>query len=596
MPLLLLLACKGPSGDLDSDAPDWPAEGVVISGARLVDASGVREGKLLVLSGGSIHAVVDAQETPPPRLEQVDLSGATLIPGLIDAHVHLAHSGAPWWVGDTLADNLRATVSFGVVAVNDLGGPTWTFALRDQLRDGALRGPRARVSGPFLTVEGSHPCELRRDTELCRFVEGDGGAQAEALLAEGADAVKAALQDAAFWDHPNPRMDVAELAQICAVDPEAWVHVGADYDAADALDAGCRRLAHVPFGTPAGDEAGLPMDAVATTISAAAGVGRVLAAEDLSAGDYVAVPEPVREAWALAQQNPTALAPGWVEASAAWAALMQANLAVYREAGAPLVAGSDAGYFFVPHGAGLHWELEALVEAGASPAEALAAATSNPAALLGFEDLGFLDAGYAADLLVLDADPLEDIRNTRALREVWLGGQRFTPEELRGEAARLAPGPEGFCLEDGDCAEGLRCDPLHHACTTSCGAPFADLTGCGPESWCAPADLRESEEGICHVQPTCDWRAQDCGTEVYAETCAPRDLDTSVCTPAGPRQPGEACDALNLNLACDEGLYCSPISRRCLELCDPEGEASCSSGTCAWALTRDGEPWFGICG
>lgn len=597
MPLsLLLLACQGGPDAADSAGVAWPDEGVVLRGARIVDARGPQDGLLVVISGGEIFSLVDADEVPPPRLEVVELSGAVLAPGLIDAHVHLAHSGAPWWVGDTLADNLRATLSHGVVAVADMGGPGWTFALRDALETGSLLGPRARVSGPFLTAPGSHPCELRRDTELCRFVEGDGRAQAEALLSEGADHLKAALQDAAFWDQPTPRLDLGELAAICEVDPGAWVHVGADYDAADALAAGCRRLAHVPFGTPAGEEAALPMDAVASTVSALGGVGRILDAPDLQGPELAGVPDPVLESWAQVRANPELLAPGWAEASAAWAAQARANLAVYRAAGAPIVAGSDAGYFFVPHGAGLLWELEALVEAGASPREALEAATSAPAALLGFEDLGFIDAGYAADLLVLDADPLQELSTLWTPREIWLGGERFTPEQLRAGSVRAGALPEGFCVQDADCGEAERCDPEHHACAPGCGAPFSDLEGCGPESWCAPADLLQSEEGICHAVEPCDWRAQDCGDGLYPETCVPRDLDTSACWPAGPRQINQSCDPGIPNLSCDVGLYCSPVTRRCLELCDPEGPPSCASGSCLWARTREGDPWFGYCG
>ena len=571
--ILLMLACADPP----PPEPDWPRTGVALTGATLIDADGARQNMTLVLENDRIFAVVPAEVTLPERITRLPMEGRFILPGLIDSHVHLAHGGAPWWVGDTLAANLRAQLAFGVTSVQDLGGPTWLFEVRDAIDEGALLGPTMRATGPMLTAEGSHPCESTYDRELCRFAHGD--AEGRELLDEGADALKIALQDASFTPWPTPRLDLADLDALCSLGAPTWVHVGEGADARDAIAAGCRQLAHVPFGDPVAE---LDADVVLSTISAFEGVGWALAGPDSS--ELVGVDPAVLESWRQARENPALLLEGWPEASAEWAAQARQNLAALIASGTPVIAGSDAGYTFVPHGLALHWELEALVAAGMDEREAIAAATSEPAALLGWDDPGRLQPGTRADLLVLSADPLEDIRNTRAVVAVARNGQFHSPDEwLEMPLGRLE---SGLCLEDADCPDA-RCDRVEHRCSTPCVA-WSDDPVCGAEAWCPPADGLRGE-GACRAEPTCDWRAQDCAPASYAETCVPRDRDTATCWPAGTRGQGERCGG-----GCAEGLYCSPVSDLCLALCDPEAPG-CAVGACHTVVDASGAPWFGLC-
>ena len=596
--LLPFSACSEPDGP--APEPSWPADAVALTGITLIGPEGARPGVSLVLSDGRVFAVVGPEDAAlPDWMPREDRAGRFVIPGLIDRHVHLSHSGATVWVGDTLGDNLRATLSWGVVGVADLGGPLWLMDARAAIDAGALLGPRLAVSGPMLTAEGSHPCETVYDRELCVFVDGDGGAQAAALLDAGVDQLKVALQDAAFSPWPTPRIDLADLAAICEVGPAA-VHVGDGDDAADALAAGCDTLAHTPFGGPlSADQAALPLGEVHSTVSALAGVPRiVLDGDDLDGARYAAVPEAVLNNWRALQARPELLLDGWAEESALWAAQAQANLGVLIAAKAPILAGSDAGYYGVPHGAALHDELVALVQAGMSPQQALNAATVDAALALGWTDLGVLAPGAQADLVILRCDPLADIRCAQDIDEVWLRGVAWTPETLR--AAPLVHdlgGLGALCLTTADCGEGLACDRVHHACVAACDTPYDDPTACEATSFCAPSDgLASTEEGACLPADVCDWRAQDCGPDSYAQTCLPMDLDTSTCWPAGPRGQGETCSTVDPTLRCAEDHYCSPVSGLCLKLCDPEEAGDpCEVGRCRPIYASDGSPWFGLC-
>jgi len=596
--LLALSACAGE--DDPTPGVSWPADAFAVTGITLVTPDGARPNVSLVLSEGRVFDVVGPEDAPLPAwMPREDRAGRFVIPGLIDRHVHLSHSGATVWVGDTLEANLRATLSWGVVGVADLGGPLWLTKVRDALDAGALLGPRLAVSGPMLTAEGSHPCETVYDRELCVFVNGDGAAQAEALLDAGVNQLKVAVQDAEFSPWPTPRIDLADLAAICAAGPAA-VHVGDGDDAADALAAGCDTLAHTPFGGPlSAEQAALPFGEVHSTVSALAGVPRiVLDKDDLGGPRYAAVPEAVLNNWAALQARPELLLDGFAEASAVWAAQAQANLGVLVMAQAPLLAGSDAGYYGVPHGAALHDELVALVNAGMSPQEALNAATVEAALALGWTDLGVLAPGARADFLTLGCDPLADIRCAQDIEEVWLHGVAWTPETLRSAPlVQEVSGLGALCLTTVDCGEGMACDRVHHACVAACDTPYDDPTACDAQSFCAPSDgLGDTVEGACLPADACDWRAQDCGPTTYPQTCLPMDLDTNTCWPAGPRAQGETCSTVDPTLRCEEDHYCSPVSGVCLKLCDPEeGGDPCEVGRCRQVYASNGSSWFGLC-
>ena len=572
------------------DVVPLPAGAIVLDHVRVVDAAGVRVDQAVVIAGDEIWDVVDGGGPWPEGADVRDRSGSSVVPGLIDAHVHLFHSGAPWWVGPSLADNLRAQLAWGVVGVADLGSPEEIFDVRERVASGTLAGPRIWATGPMLTAVGSHPCETVVDSALCRFVDGDGPDVVAGL--DRADGLKVVLADAAFSPWPTPRLDLGDLAEIVSAADAAgqpvWVHVDAIEDATDADAAGAEVLAHPVFGGSVPTGADLPARPVLSTHGAFAGTGDLLSG-DLLADDLSRTPAAVVDSWAWVAAHPESFAEDWITESADWETIGRASLVAAYGEGLPIVAGSDAGYWFVPHGLGLHRELDALVELGWTPVEALAAATAAPADLLGWHDLGWVAPGYRADLLVVRGAPDEDIRALRDLAELWLGGEIWAD----GPAWQSADG-SGVCVDDRDCGAAESCDGIDQRCHSTC-APTWDVTGvCGVESACLPVDGLLSVDGACHPFEGCDLVAQDCSPAAYGEACVPMDLDTNRCWPAGPRGPGEACDPSVAATRCAQGTFCSSLDQTCYELCDPEGGPSCSAGSCVrqWVA---GQPWFGVC-
>jgi imidazolonepropionase-like amidohydrolase len=568
-----------------------PDDAWVLDGVTVVDADGARADRAVVLSAEGI--VVEAAAGSWPALPAVDGSGRYLVPGLVDAHVHLNYGGAIGTVGDTLATNLAAELYWGVTAVADLGGPEVLFALRDHVAAGDLLAPDIVATGPMLTAVGSHPCEGAPDPDLCVFVTADDAAEeGQRLLDAGADGLKVAIADAGFTDWATPRIDPEAVAGITSLGAPVFAHVDADADVIDAVDAGVSVLAHPPFGGPIGADAlaaATSVDAVITTVGAFAGVGDLLDGSlDPDDPDLV-LTDAVRDDWRAVQDGDIVLLDGWAEASADWAADARANLAALDAGGARLIPGSDAGYYFVPHGRGLHRELTELEALGWTPLEVLTATTLDARTLLGLPG-GRIEAGSPADLVVLTEDPTASVSALASIEAVIRTGVYHPREELRVPQAVAF---DDVCLSA--CPEG-RCDGVSHECVPACDTPCDRYEpACGAEAWCMPADGANAAAGVCHVEAGCDLYTQDCSPAWYAEACAPLDSDTNTCIPGGPRTAGQACSWVDPDLACQPGLFCSWIDFTCYTLCDPDAP-DCPGGlTCHTQYADTGVEWFGLC-
>lgn len=582
----------GDSGDTGGTAPTLPSGLVILDQVTALDALGATEDAAILILDDRIWGVLPPEEQPADWPDDADvraLPGRTVIPGLIDAHVHLFHSGALDWVGPTVAENLAAQLAWGVVGVADLGGPEAAFALRDAIAAGQRVGPRIWATGPMLTAVGSHPCEVLNDEHLCRFVDGDG-AEAVGELAH-ADGLKIALADAAFTPWPTPRLATDDLADIAVAGGDAGqlvaVHVDTPLDAWDASDAGAGLLTHPVFSEPWGTEPhpSVPITSTLGVFSSPA----ELEAGDLLGEDLAWTPRGVRDDWSYWRWNLDTFLPGWVEEAAGWHAAARANVTARISSGDAVLAGSDAGYWLVPHGLGLHRELEVLVDLGLTPQGALAAATVEPAALFGWTDLGRVAAGYAASLIVLEADPRDDIRNTRRIEAVLLNGAVVAAEDA------LLPGGSGMCATDDDCNGDERCDAFSHTCLPECPGAGTPVNPCGPDAACLPANGLVGGDPVCRPLRTCDLYTQDCEPGWYGDACRPFDLDTSGCAPTGLAELGEPCSDLYPETGCLPGLVCGTVSGTCLELCDPDASVDpCSAGTCT-VITAGTTPWYGLC-
>lgn len=575
--------------------------GLILWNATVIDEAGRREQVAVQIYGDVIITVVPAGNSLPEGA--IDATGRFIVPGLVDSHVHLAHSGTLEAVGDTLDNNLRAQLLAGVTQVVDLGGPDSLFNLRDRLELAAGPTPRIWTTGPFLTTAASHPCEGAPNADLCVFVETpeSGSKEAAALATAGADGIKVALADAGFSDWgPTPRLDLDVLSAITAGSLPVWAHVDTQTDATDALTHGVTLLAHPPFDAPL-DGAGAALlteaSAVVTTVSAFANVGRLLDGSLDPQDASLELTDGQRSSWQAVADEPDRLLPGWAEANVEWMESARGSLDALESAGVLVLPGSDAGYYFVPHGRGLHDELAELVALGLDPHTVLVRATWDARQVLGLEG-GRVAAGEPADLLLLADDPDLDVGALSRPDLVIVRGQSWTADAI--QTADLLPDgtSEGgdACLEHADCATGA-CDALSHACADACAPPYeaADTT-CGATAWCMPADAAADPQGVCRDEATCSLDEQDCGPEPYDRACLPYDEDTNACWYAGPRVVGQTCSTAYAATSCEAGLYCSPIDAHCYALCEPGGLESCARpSTCVVIPKADGAVWFGLC-
>ncbi|MFJ9364490.1 amidohydrolase family protein [Nocardia sp. NPDC101769] len=219
-------------------------------------------------------------------------------------------------------------------------------------------------------------------------------------IADGSDYIKLILE-ARRESGPDVATAKAVVVEAHARNVGVVAHVSTPGAYAMAIDAGVDILTHVPVG------ARLPSRDI----------------ERLAAGRHVVVPT-------LTMMEGSAEKYG----AAAMFADSLTNVAALHEAGVTVLAGTDANAtpgipFHPPHGSSMHHELELLVRAGLSPIEALNAATSLPARVFGLADRGVIAPGMRADLVLLDGDPLADIRATRAIRRIWCGGTEHAPAE-----------------------------------------------------------------------------------------------------------------------------------------------------------------------
>lgn len=360
----------------------------------------VERGTLLpdrtVLVHGSRIARVDSAPlvATPPSVRTIDGTGRFLIPGLWDMHVHIED-----------ARTAGQLLSWGITGARVMsGGLEETLALRQGIRDRRFRGPRLFVAG--LALHGRESFASDTGPALVQTAD-DGRRAVDSLARREVDFIKVheGLSRA-------PWFAIARAARQHGLPLTG--HVPATLTVAEASDSGLRSIEHMEF---------LPDQCLAIFDSAARATRtRPPAGCQPPALERLFVHLHHNGVWLdptigslrvfAARQFPSILA-GFTDLAR-----------LIRAADLPILAGTDLGSAGMVPGATLHDELTLLVEAGFSPAEALRAATRNPTLFLGLEDsLGRVDSGYVADLVLLEANPLSDIHNTRRIAGVIQAGR-----------------------------------------------------------------------------------------------------------------------------------------------------------------------------
>ncbi|WP_255190696.1 metal-dependent hydrolase family protein [Natronobeatus ordinarius] len=366
---------------------------IALRGGTVIDATGTRRADVTV-EDGRVTAV--GTETDAADRE-LDVDGRYVVPGLIDTHVHLAMDGRPdvstlrgeqGYAGAyRVTANLETLLEAGVTTVRDLG--SWGSMAIDAARaveTGVVDGPRILAAGEAITMTGGHGHWFGR--------EADGPAEvrkaAREQLKRGATTVKCMATGGVLTTGSRtgaPELTREELEAAVGVARAAGVPTAAHAHGVEgivaATEAGIDSVEHGTF-----------MDADAATRLADNGTYWVPTANALYGivehGTGAGIPD---EAVAKAEAALDPYADAFEHA---------------LEADVPIAMGTDAGTPFNAF-ADVPTELERLVDHGLSPAAALEAATINGATLLGLEDVGLVEPGYCADLLVLDSNPLEDV-------------------------------------------------------------------------------------------------------------------------------------------------------------------------------------------
>lgn len=449
-----------------------------LPGARTIEA-GAAKGQVLVLRGATVldglggrivnarvvirdHRIAevsldDDRAALPEGATVEDVRGRYLIPGLFDSHVHWGGSGgigsAPVeMTDDRLARDFGAALAAGVTSVVSL-----TDDLRDMrtlssaVAETKQRAPRTFFSGPSVTARGGHPSEMFSflpglAEQLTRQVESADEARAAIaeLDRERVDIVKLVLEPG-FPDRPLPRLreDVflAAMAEAKARKMRTTVHVGTDADARLAVEAGANGIEHSSRGLSDATIALMAAKRVTftpTNVVLDYGWKRRVVGGDDGLARRLAHPAILQSL--LDPSSPMApylrdgdAASGMAKALAG--SLDQTARAI--RAGVPILAGSDAGNPVTFHGVSLIRELELLAEAGMPLGDVLKSATSWAADRLGQSSLGRITAGAVADLVVLDADPTEQVAAYRQVLSVYLGGRRMDTDGL----TESSPGP-----------------------------------------------------------------------------------------------------------------------------------------------------------
>jgi imidazolonepropionase-like amidohydrolase/ABC-type multidrug transport system permease subunit len=425
----------------------------VLRGATVLDGLGGRivRARVVIRDHRIADVSLDDERVPLPEGAIVDdVSGRFLVPGLFDSHVHWGGSGGLGMspieqTDDRLAHDYGATLAAGVTSVVSLTDDLSAMrTLSASVASARQLAPRTFFAGPSVTARGGHPTELFSflpglAEQLTRQVETPDEARAAIAELDRArvDLVKLVLEPG-FGDRPLRRLSEevfhAAMAEAKARKMRTTVHVGTDADVRLAIEAGANGIEHTSRGLS--DETVALMAAKRVTFTPTNVVlDWAWKRRSLGGGDelvrHLAMPAILQSLRRPDSPLASMLGEGPMAArmEQAFAGSLEQTARAIR-AGVPILAGSDAGNPMTFHGASLIRELELLAQAGLPLVDVLKSATSRPADRLGQSSLGRITTGAVADLVVLGADPTEQIGAYRDVRGVYLGGRKLDPDRL----------------------------------------------------------------------------------------------------------------------------------------------------------------------
>ena len=422
-----------------------PSPSVLYEGSRLIIGDGrapVERGAFLVQNGRIAAVGVKGAVKTPAGTTRVDLTGKTVMPAMVNAHVHFGYERFTKAEGESLPENftpenlldhLQREAFYGIGTANDGGSAPVPLSLQFQQDQAARNFPAAAQywfnagivppnGGPDgILIKGTRP--LHANYEVIRAPEARAAVQD--VAAKNITRIKVWLGDrgGSYPAMPHEVYD-AVIDEAHKHGIKVHAHATTLRDQKDALRAGADVLVHMVQNVRVDDEL------MALVKEKKPYWATVIALGDRSdVCDHDPFFEQSLSAAIIAdiqanscRQNPNA---------ATREEMLKYNFMKMIDAGAQLVLGADTG--IRPgnaFGSGDHHEIANWVKLGLTPAQAIVAATSRPAEALGLKDVGTLAEGKMADFVVLNANPLEDIRNVRQIADVYLRGARLDRNAL----------------------------------------------------------------------------------------------------------------------------------------------------------------------
>ncbi len=395
--------------------PAWAQPGamesadLVIRTGRVFDGTDWRSDLTIVIAGDRVLEITNQATRYQGRVE-LEAGAWTVIPGLIDAHMHILDNSSEAAVTPWVLEQLEQLLQAGVTTIQSTADATEDIVqLRSRIEAGSVQAPRLFVTGSLIgAVGGSRSLRCGPGTVRCNVSEVANGAEVQAVVAQlasaGVDAVKL-LVDHNFENTLTPSLvrDIIEAAHGHGL--RVFGHIDYAADARAAVEAGLDGLVHpVPWRTG-------PVDAVAELLAQRA----IPVTTTLSLRAPYLTDGVMTTPWGIRYPDDRFRR-------------LQHGLAVVRamhEAGVPLVAGTDNSLrsHRVPAQERYIRELQLLVEAGLSTTEALQAATLNAAGFLGKPDLGAIAPNKIADLVILTGDPERNVLELENVLIVVKAGQ-----------------------------------------------------------------------------------------------------------------------------------------------------------------------------
>jgi imidazolonepropionase-like amidohydrolase len=429
------------------DAPRW----IAIEGVTLIDGTGRAPvpDAVVLIQGDRIRAVGKRGAIRiPHHAELISARGKFLLPGLIDCHCHLEGVGlgdlgelpeewaTPGKLRELILDNARLELASGFTTVRDLGSTPLIFQVRDEINQGKEPGPQVWAAGQQLVKKSAG---VNLDPIFLEY-EGpeNGRTQVQHLVEMGADVIKVRLTN----QRPLPSLEelraIVEEAHRLGRRVAVHTDVPADKAVQLAIDGGADGIEHnAPLR--AGDQ--VLEEMAARHMFVIAGAGSFYVQRYQSANPLAMVDAPARQVFpptvvsalekaavALGQQTGEMKKQGWDpgQVQARFARQMQRA----RQVGVLLGFGTDCGGELMIHGQ-QYKALYGETQMGSSAMEAILMATRDAAEILGLgKDLGTIEPGKLANLVIVDADPLADMHNLGRVHAVMKGGKLYRSAEL----------------------------------------------------------------------------------------------------------------------------------------------------------------------